>query len=329
MSGPDTGGAALDHKAFPHIFEAILSYAPAASILRLRLTSRRLRGWADARLAPDLAIAYVSSARGVGVLSSTGFAPHFPTPVLRRTQAAEWPSSATRLFASVLAHTTTVDLAEVFPPTGLHPLPSFLTNVETLRIAVSRDGWSEAPRPPDLTGPLTAPTVILVGPTSWSTMPGLRIPHGVRRLVINSPLHSPMIQVDNVGRPTDLSEAVFLFDARNGLDWADPDFALKQQHQALVYSVAGILVASPRMSVTLVNLDALSPMTLGIAPVEMAGKRVQEVFAERVRVHVFRQLGEVDVLGLQFMSLEEYAATRSAEELALEMGERKSSQVVS
>ncbi|BEJ07874.1 hypothetical protein CcaverHIS641_0411430 [Cutaneotrichosporon cavernicola] len=320
MSGPDNG-AALDHKAFPDIFEAILSYAPAASILRLRLTCRRLRGWADARLAPDLAIAYVSSVRGVRARSSTGFTPHFPTPVLRRTQAAEWPSSATRLFASVLAHTTTVDLAEVFPPTGLHPLPSFLTNVETLRIAVSRDGWSEAPRPPDLTGPLTAPEVILLGPTSWSTMPGLRIPHGVRRLVINSPLHSPMIQVDNVGRPTDLSEAVFLFDARDGLDWADPDFALKQQHQALVYSVAGILVASPRMRVTLVNLDALSPMALGIAPVEMAGKRVQEVFAERVRVHVVRQLGEVDVLGLQFLSLEEYAATRSAEELALEMGE--------
>ncbi|KLT38959.1 hypothetical protein CC85DRAFT_289036 [Cutaneotrichosporon oleaginosum] len=313
--------AVLDHKAFPHIYEAILGAAPSASLLRLRLVSRSLRDWVDSRLAPDVTIAYVSVARGVRVRSRTGFAPHFPTPVLRRSQAAEWPSSASRFFSRVFAHTTTVDLGEVFPPTGLHPLPSFLTHVQTLRMAVSRDGWSEAPRPPDLSGPITAPEIILLGPTSWSTMPGLRIPHGVRRLVLNSPLHSPMIQVDNVGRPADLATAVFLFDARHELDRADPDFALKQQHQALMYSVAGMLAAAPKMHVTLVNIHALSPMTLGIAPAEMGGRGVEDVFAERVRVQVIRQLGEVDLAGLEFMTLEEYAATRTPEQLALELGE--------
>jgi hypothetical protein len=134
-----------------------------------------------------------------------------------------------------------------------------------------------------------------------------------------------MIQVENVGRPADLQAAVFLFGARSGLDTSDPDFALKQQHQALVYSVAGMLAAAPRMRVTLVNLDKLSPMTLGIAPAEMAGRTVQDVFAERVRVHVARQLGEADLSGLEFMSLDEYAAARGAA-LALEMGERESLQ---
>lgn len=314
-------GAVLDHRAFPHIYEAILSHAPAASLMRLRLVSRSLRDWADARLAPDLALTYVSSERGVRARSSTGFSPHFPTPILRRTQAAEWPMSATRLLARILAHTTIVDLSEVFPPTGLHPLPSFLTRVHTLRIAVSRDGWSVAPRLPDLSGPIAAPEVILLGPTSWSTMPGLRIPRSVRRLVLNSPLHSPMLQVDNVGRPAGLTEAVFLFDARHGLDRADPDFALKQQHQALVYSVAGMLAAAPFMRVVLVNLEALNPMTLGIAPAEMAGRGLQEVLAERVRVQVARQLGDLEVAGLEFLSFDEYAATRSTEQLKLEMGE--------
>lgn len=314
--------AVLDRRAFPHIFQAILIHAPAASLLRLRATCRALRDWADSRLAPDLTLTYVSSSRGVVATSSTGFRPHFPTPVLRRTASSEWPEPANSLFRRVLAHTSVVDLAETFPPKGLAPLPCFLTSVKTVRITVDTDGWSEIPHPPDLSGPILAPEVILLGPNTWATMPGVRIPHGVERLVVNSPLHSPVIALDNVGRPSSLREAVFIFNCRTGLDRSDPDFELKQQHQALSYSVAGMLAAATLLEVTIVNLAAVHPMTLGIATAEMVGRTLQETFEERVRLCIRRQLGDHDPRDrVRFFSLDEYAATRTRDQLALEVGD--------
>lgn len=323
-----TTAPVLDHKAFPHIFETILAHAPAASILRLRLTCHALRDWADARLAPDLAIRYDYSSRGIVASSSTGFRPRFPTPVLaRHTQTVEWPSSATSLFSRILAHTRIVDLAETFPPNGLEPLPTFLSEVEVARIAVCKDGWSEMPRPPDLSGPIAAREYVLLGPVSeWATMPGLRIPQGVDRVVINSPLHSPTVILENIGRSPQLRECVFIFDARAGLDRSVPDFDLKQQHQALVYSVAGLLVAgSEELRVLLVNLSAVRPMTLGIASAEMAGRTLEETLTQRVKFHIMRELGDSGTRGdrLRFLSLEEYTATRTPKQLSLEIGDRE------
>lgn len=326
-NSPTAGVCVLDRNVYPHIYEAVLEHAPVASLLRLRATCRTLRDWADPLLAPDLTISYVSSSRGVRVSSSTGFCPHFPTPVLRsHTQAAEWPTSAMSLFTHVLSLTTVVDLTETFPPTGLDPLPSFLRNVRTARIAVVKDGWSDMPRPPDLSGPIVAPEYILLGPSSWATMPGVRIPPSVERLVVNSPLHTPVIALDNIGRSPSLRECVFIFDARFRLDRSDPDFALMQQHQALAHSLSELLVAGRELQITLVNIGAVNPMTLGIAPAELGESTLEETLTERVRFHIVRQLG--DDVGtrcdrLRFLTLDEYAVLRTPEQLALELGERE------
>lgn len=255
-----SAGHVLDSSAYPHILDAVVAYAPKASLLALRAVSHALRDRADAILCHH--ILFTSYAPNE-IFSRAG-----PIPGL--WPACDWKEEGE---VRVLSHARVADIVGPFgaPDARAAQLNSALSHLQAVRLRHHPAG------PLSTTCPFSAP--LLVTFTTFSEVgswdyPAIAevgpVPEGVERFVLNlryDPGRSWMSQahIPPFARPRTLKHVVVVFTEKTTHQEEEVWFRRATKPMGLLNSIVlGMTMAIPRgVQYTLVDVETIRPEWLG------------------------------------------------------------------